>query len=90
MFCVFYWYNIDSDDCVNDKLRISSKGEQQKVTTTCGTDSPISVVFEGDEIYIEFSTNGGNSSGAFMLTYKLINISTSPEGTVRASNFDVY
>ena len=78
---MFYWYNIDSSNCANDKLRISSKGGQQKTTTTCGAESPISVVFEGDEIYIEFFTNGANSNGGCMLTYKLINISTSPEGT---------
>ena len=81
LFCVLYWYNIDSVNCVNDKLRISVKVEQEKITTTCGTESPISVVFEGDEVYIEFTTNGAISDGAFMLTYKLINISTSPEGT---------
>ena len=75
---MFYLYNVDSGSCVNDKLRISSKGGQQK--TSCGRVSPISIVFEGDEIYIEFFTNGANSGGGFMLTYKLTNISTPPQG----------
>ena len=79
VFCVFYWYTVESEYCVNDKLRISSKGGQEK--TTCGTGSPISLVFEEDEVYFEFTTNGGNSNGGFMLTYKLTNISTSPQGT---------
>ena len=69
---------VESDYCVNDKLGISSKGGQEK--TTCGRGSPISVVFEGDEVYFEFTTNGGNSSVGFMLTYKLTNISASPQG----------
>ena len=81
LFCVFYWYRIDSVNCVNDKLRISGKGEPEKITTTCGKESPISVVFEGVEVYIEFTTNGAISDGGFLLTYKLINISTPPEGT---------
>ena len=82
IFCVFYWHNVGSEYCVNDKLRISSKGGQEK--TTCGTaGSPISVVFEGDEVYFEFTTNGGNSRVGFMLTYKLTNISASPQGTCK-------
>ena len=62
---------------MNDKLRISSKGGQER--TACGTGSSISGVFKGDEVYIEFATNGAN--GGFMLTYKLSNISTSAQGT---------
>ena len=79
IFCVFYWYHVESEYCVNDKLSITSKVGQPKIS--CGTGSPISVVFEGDEVYFEFTTNGGNSNGGFMLTYKLTNFSTSPQGT---------
>ena len=64
---------------MNDKLRISSKGGQER--TACGTGSSISGVFKGDEVYIEFATNGANTNGGFMLTYKLSNISTSAQGT---------
>ena len=70
---------VESDYCVNDKLGISSRGGQEK--TSCGTRSPISVVFEGDGVYFEFKTNGGNSSVGFMLTCKLTNISACPQGT---------
>ena len=77
---MFYWYNVDSGNCANDKLRISSKGGQLK--TTCGTGLPRLAVFEGDEVYIEFTTNGANNNFGFMLTYKLINISAAlPQGT---------
>ena len=73
-------YNVDSDNCANDKLRISSKGGQVK--TTCGTGSPRSAVFEGNEVYIEFTTNEANNNFGFMLTYKLINMSAAlPQGT---------
>ena len=77
---MFYWHNVDSGHCVNDKLRISSKSGQQK--TTCGTGSPIPAVFEGVEEYIEFVTNGDNNNFGFILTYKLMNISAAlPLGT---------
>ena len=77
---MFHWHNVDSGNCVYDKLRISSKSGQQK--TTRGTGSPISAVFEGDEIYIEFVTNGANNNFGFILTYKLMNISAAlPLGT---------
>ena len=77
---MFHLHNVDSCNCVNDKLRISSKSGQQK--TTCGTGSPISAVFEGDEVYIEFVTDGDTNNFGFILTYKLMNISaTLPLGT---------
>ena len=80
---MFYWYryryNVESENCVNDKLRIGSKDGQERIA--CGTGSPISELFEGDEIYIEFATNGAYNNGGFMLTYKLTNISTSAQGT---------
>ena len=63
---------------MNDKLCIGSKGGQER--TSCGRGTPISGVFEGDEVYIEFATNGANNNGGFMLTYKLTNISTSAQG----------
>ena len=78
-------YNVDSDNCANDRLRISSKGGQLK--TTCGTGSPGLAVFEGEEIYIEFTTNGAINNFGFMLSYKLINISAAlPQGTYRSNS----
>ena len=62
---------------MNDKLLISSNGGQEK--TTCGRGSSISGVFEGDEVYIKFTTNRVNSDTGFMLTYNVTSIS--PQGT---------
>ena len=72
---LFYWYNLDVGSCVNDKLLITSKGGQQK--SACGTGTPASAVFEGDEVYVQFTTNGAINNPGFMLSYKLIDIPTS-------------
>lgn len=62
--------------CVNDKLLISSKGGQQK--SACGTGSPTKAVFEGDEVYVEFTTNAAVDNVGFMVSYKLIDIAVLP------------
>lgn len=61
-----------STSCANDKLKISSSGGQQQIA--CGTGSPTTKEFEGNEVYLHLTTNGNKDNIGFMLSYRLLDI----------------